>query len=652
MMIQMLLSAVGFGLLGFAGYWAYLHHAARKTKSDARHHSVRSAAPPLATNGPGGPIVILTSSLNPFSRYLSEILLNEGLNEFAIQDITLVTASSLKNYDVAILGEIPISPTQRRILVDWIERGGNLIAMRPAMELASMLGCKREEGVVIDGYLAINAATRAGKGLVSDTIQFHGQADLYPSGLDDPGMVATLYRDSITPTQYSAITTHAVGKGRVTIFAYDLARSIVYTRQGNPAWSGMERDGIPPIRSDDLFYGAASWDKKPDWVNLDKVAIPQADEQQRLLAKLILESEPGGKPLPRFWYFPRGLRAVVVMTGDDHGHGGTVGRFKKFQAQSPDGCSLDDWQCVRGTSNIFPGSIRNDEAQALVDDGFEIGLHVFTNCKDWPPEDRHTAANSIASTVSFQQSSLLYSEQLTAFARLYPHVPPPSTGRIDCVTWSDFDTQPRVELQHGIRFDTNYYFWPAEWVRNRPGMFTGSGMPMRFATRDGAIIDVYQAATQMTDESAQSYPLTINTLLDNALGPREFYGAFTANMHTDKARSTSAAAIIRSAKARNVPIVSAVQMLRWLDGRDGSSFRNIRWTTGNLHFTIAVADGSEGLTALLPTSSTSGPLAGIAVDGRPVEFEVRTFAGEDYAFFPAAPGSYDAKYEDSRKTLP
>jgi hypothetical protein len=43
------------------------------------------------------------------------------------------------------------------------------------------------------------------------------------------------------------------------------------------------------------------------------------------------------------------------------------------------------------------------------------------------------------------------------------------------------------------------------------------------------MVDV-QAATQMTDESGQSYPFTINTLLDNA-AVRRYYGAFTANMH-------------------------------------------------------------------------------------------------------------------------
>ncbi len=55
------------------------------------------------------------------------------------------------------------------------------------------------------------------------------------------------------------------------------------------------------------------------------------------------------KPLPRFWYFPRGEKAVVVMTGDDHGNGGTAGRFELLKQQSPAGCSVADWECVRAT---------------------------------------------------------------------------------------------------------------------------------------------------------------------------------------------------------------------------------------------------------------------------------------------------------------
>ena len=51
-------------------------------------------------------------------------------------------------------------------------------------------------------------------------------------------------------------------------------------------------------------------------------------------------------------------------------------------------------------------------------------------------------------------------------------------------------------------------------------MFTGSGIPMRFADLDGSLIDVYQATTQMTDESGIDYPAHIDALLDKALGPR------------------------------------------------------------------------------------------------------------------------------------
>ena len=78
--------------------------------------------------------------------------------------------------------------------------------------------------------------------------------------------------------------------------------SIVLTRQGNPAWAGTERDGQSPIRSDDMFFGGSS----PLIGSISaRPAIPQADEQQRLLANLIQVMNRDKKPLPRFWYFPR-----------------------------------------------------------------------------------------------------------------------------------------------------------------------------------------------------------------------------------------------------------------------------------------------------------------------------------------------------------
>ncbi len=79
---------------------------------------------------------------------------------------------------------------------------------------------------------------------------------------------------------------------------------MIQTRQGNPAWAGTERDGQAPIRADDMFFGGAS----TDWVDLSKAHIPQADEQQRLLANLVTVMTRDKQPLPRFWYFPSTTR--------------------------------------------------------------------------------------------------------------------------------------------------------------------------------------------------------------------------------------------------------------------------------------------------------------------------------------------------------
>ena len=124
----------------------------------------------------------------------------------------------------------------------------------------------------------------------------------------------------------------------------------------------------------------------PDWVDFNKIAIPQADEQQRLLANLITEMSLDRTPLPRFWYLPRGEKAAVVMTGDDHaqGRGGTVGQFQWFESRDPAGCSVADWQCVRSTSYAFPGAdITRTQATTYQSAGFEIALHLNTNCHNY-----------------------------------------------------------------------------------------------------------------------------------------------------------------------------------------------------------------------------------------------------------------------------
>ena len=332
----------------------------------------------------GEPILVVTAPANPFSSYYAEILRAEGLNEFATSDIAAVSPAALADHDVVILGEMPLTASQVTMFSNWVTAGGNLIAMRPDKQLAGLLGLTDAASTRANAYLLVNTASGPGVGIVNETIQYHGTADLYT--LNGASSVATLYATATTATSNPAVTLRSVGAsgGQAAAFTYDLARSIVYTRQGNPAWSGQNRDGHGPIRSNDLFYGNASFDPQPDWIDLNKVAIPQADEQQRLLANLVLEMNLDNLPLPRFWYLPRGEKAAVVMTGDDHAHGGTAGRFDQYIAASPPGSSAADWDAIRGTSYIYPNTpLTNAQAAAYAAQGFEIALHVNTNAPNW-----------------------------------------------------------------------------------------------------------------------------------------------------------------------------------------------------------------------------------------------------------------------------
>ncbi|WP_197446257.1 DUF4082 domain-containing protein [Tautonia plasticadhaerens] len=590
-----------------------------------------AAAPgPAANIGPGGPILVVTAAANQFSRYYEEILRAEGLNAYTVTDISLTSAATLAAHEVVILGEMPLTTAQVTMLGDWVAAGGNLIAMRPDKKLAGLLGLSDASASSANAYLRVNTASAPGAGITGESMQFHGTADRY--SLNGASSLATLYANATTPTQFPAVTLRSVGTngGQAAAFTYDLARSVVYTRQGNPAWAGQERDGFTPIRSSDLFFGNAVGDPQPDWVDLNKVAIPQADEQQRLLANLIQHVNLDEKPLPRFWYFPNGEKAVVLMTGDDHANGGTAGRFDQYLAASPPGGSVDGWETIRGTSYLYPNApLTNTQAANYHAQGFEVGLHLSTFLNDW---------------ASFEELDALYADQLGQWRTKYSSVPSPVTHRTHAIVWSDYVNQPKVELKHGIRLDTNYYYWPPNWVNNRPGFFTGSGIPMRFADVDGTMIDVYQAATQMTDESGQSYSFTINTLLDRALGAEGYYGVFTANMHTDSVSSFGSDVIVASAKARGVPIVTARQMLTWLDGRNNSSFGSISWTGNTLSFTISAAADANGLQAMLPMNFAGVRLTSISRDGNPVPFTTGVIKGIEYGFFQAISGTISATY--------
>ena len=170
---------------------------------------------------------------------------------------------------------------------------------------------------------------------------------------------------------------------------------------------------------------------QPDWLDTSQIAIPQADEQQRLLANLITSMERDRMPLPRFWYLPRGEKAAVVMSGDDHSPrkrpAAPPATSTATRRSAPPGCSVAAWECVRATSYVYPDSpLTNAQADGYEADGFEVGLHL--NVGSCPSGPSPPAA--IAAALDLQ---------LTAARRASTRaLPRPPTLRTHCVAWPDW----------------------------------------------------------------------------------------------------------------------------------------------------------------------------------------------------------------------
>ena len=195
----------------------------------------------------------------------------------------------------------------------------------------------------------------------------------------------------------------------------------------------------------------------------------------------------------------------------------------------------------------------------------------------------------------------------------------------------------------------DYYYWPPEWVAGRPGLFTGSGIPMKFADTDGTSIDIYQGVSQLVNENGINYDSDVNALLTNATGSKGYYGFF--GTHDDYRDSTFSDSIVNASQNFNVPVISALQALTWLDGRNSSSFTNFSWDGTTLNFTVTPGPGITGLQGMLPAvDSSNSAISSLARNGSAVTFTTQTIKGISYAFFPAAAGDYVATYSGTAPT--
>jgi hypothetical protein len=597
------------------------------------------------------PILVLISGHadNPFGLYLAEILRAEGLNCFQIGRASDLGNAPLEWYDLVLLAEGSLGDAQVESLEGYVAQGGRLVAMRPDARLASLFGVERVGGSTAEGYLQVEGSHPIGQGIAAERLQFHGTADHYR--LAGAQVVAWLASDADTRTGFPALTVHRHQSGQAALWAYDLARSVAYTRQGNPDWADQERDGLAGIRVTDILEG---------WVDLDRLPIPQADEQQRLLANLLSVLSQDARPLPRLWYFPGPAESVLVVTGDSHGNSASAIEAALTRVEQRGGhmsiyyTAYPSSDLRRAVRRAMIPVLRVPVVGDVV--AREYSSPTPTQVADWRLRGHEFALHPYVEE-GLDAGWREYWEEFTGMG--YGPVPP--TTRTHRVLWQGWVETARMQASYGIRLNLDpYHLGPffrnqaGEWAY---GYFTGSGLPMKFVDEQGRILNIYQQPTQLTDEHLLVMPwvtgevpgLTAGeaveisrTLLRRSLDGA--YGAITAQFHVDPFALGGQVAseeahwlegTLDYAVAQGIPIWSAAQWLRFTGARHDVNLMGVEWHSASRRLSfdlVAQAVPGVELGVMIPLQHTGARMVQIEVDGVPVEYHTRELGSASYGW--------------------
>ena len=558
------------------------------------------------------PVLLVTNG--GYGAYLGEILRAEGLNLFDQVAIAGMNASLLAQYAAVILGPGSLNAAQVSALSNYVNAGGRLLAVRPDAQIADLFGLGTGAGGLVDGYLKISDTASfdggsPGAGLTSQTLQIHGQADQY--ALADGISLATLYSNAVTSTSYPAVVGNLYGSGRAAAFLYDLGKNVALTRQGDPGNADVDVDGDGVVRAFELFW---KWSNdhstRIPWVNLERVPVPQADEQMRLFSRLVRQLV--NQPLPQLWYFPGNARTMLILTGDAHANPvyyyqreidslykyGAKMTFYLVQAAAPGDAAVQNWRAQGHEFGIHPYASKPDAGIGSLDQGYAV-------FNDW-----------FDSTFSSPKSRTVRNHQ---------------------VAWKGYTDAVELEVSYGIAMDTNYYHSGA-WLQKSDGSWahgyiTGSGLPMKFSKTDGAILPVYQQETHLVDEqlihdagvgrenltAAQGVEVS-KALIDASQAG--FFSALMTQFHVDYYGNADprgwAEGTMAYAQSLGIPLWNADRWLAFTETRHDAMFQNLVWdqSTGALTFDLVANPASgEGLTILLPSSWNERPLESVQIDG-------------------------------------
>lgn len=516
-------------------------------------------------------------------RYLQEMLEIWGLR--GVRPIPAAELATLDPAAVPVL-IVPAGADAGRgdAVVGYAKRGGAVIALLPGAEVAAAAGLT--VGAALEGPLRLRLSGLNVAGLGGEGLPVVAPARRYEAPADKRfGIVAHFSAPGQPRDRGLAIfRTILPDRGQIVVVAFDLARSVLLMRQGDPA----KAEKIP-AHVDPGDNGARAMHMAADIGPEDSAWLPHADLVARTLVELVRTLIPA--PTPMLWHLPGDAPALVLYSGDEDGADPQMTRGQMGCVAAAEGCM---------NLYIIPEStISTAEDLAYFKAGHDLGPHPNLR-----PFDGKPVADRLE---EFKRQVRLFEKKCGVKTR---------SVRNHCVVWVGYMEMARTMAELGIRMDGNFNY--GSYMRSRdPGPYAGWGaaMPMRFCDIAGEIIDVRQQHTHVGDdemfstlETPYSYRITpevyaamlARVMHDNA---SRFHVPYAVNLHPGNWGRFSGGhsdALLAAAREAGAPIWSFDRWSKFVDRQAEWKLESWEWDGKALRWRWAGPAGDSPMSATLP----------------------------------------------------
>ena len=275
-------------------------------------------------------ILVVKPDENLEHDFAPEILKAEGLFHFEVLPQNEVAPSSLQDAAVVLTLRGAIGKHAAGILIDYVRRGGRLLAVMPGGDLAARLGVERrvvvstqkmdpnkeaasepsanEPDVVSDGRIVVHPAA----GLTVPPEPLYCPQDTALSVACGGEELAALI-DDLGKRSGPAIVRKRVELGRACVLAYDVVGAVLRLRHGT--WALEQQAQMLPLRGPRHIFGLIGIAERHSRQH------PLADIHQDLVRELLLDLHDRGI-VPRVWHMPDARRVAVFFKSDGCGEEG------------------------------------------------------------------------------------------------------------------------------------------------------------------------------------------------------------------------------------------------------------------------------------------------------------------------------------------